>query len=98
MPQYSVFEFTFELFWKTTKKFLQREGVEVKTPRETLQTAYQLSWIHDEKKWLTMLNDRNETSHIYDQAMAKRIYKNIKTYLSPLKEAYEALSSRLTKN
>jgi nucleotidyltransferase substrate binding protein (TIGR01987 family) len=36
------FEFTFELFWKTLKKFMYREGIEVKTPRETLQTAYQL--------------------------------------------------------
>jgi nucleotidyltransferase substrate binding protein (TIGR01987 family) len=39
-------------------------------------------------QWLSMLDDRNETSHIYDEAMAKRIYKNIKTYLPLLKQAY----------
>lgn len=88
------FEFTFELFWKTLKKFLFKEGIDVKTPRETLQTAYQLKWIHHEKHWLNMLNDRNETSHIYDEAMAKRIYKNIKTYLPILKEAYNFLSEK----
>lgn len=86
------FEFTFELFWKTTMKFLYREGIEVKTPRATLQTAYQLKWINNEKQWLTMLNDRNETSHIYDEAMAKRIYKNIKAYFPILKEAYSKIS------
>lgn len=88
------FEFTFELFWKTLKRFLLKEGIEVKTPRETLQMAYQLKWIHHEKKWLNMLNDRNETSHIYDEAMAKRIYKNIKTYLPLLKETYALMNEK----
>lgn len=87
------FEFTFELFWKTLKKFLLKEGVEAKTPRETLQTAYQLEWINDESIWLTMLNDRNETSHIYDEAMAKRIYKNIAGYLPLLKKTYSFLAT-----
>ncbi|MCE5294240.1 MAG: nucleotidyltransferase substrate binding protein [Chlamydiales bacterium] len=85
------FEFTFELFWKTLKKFMYREGLEVKTPRETLQTAYQLKWIDDEEKWLAMLNDRNETSHIYDEAMAKRIYENIKSYMPLFKATYDHL-------
>ncbi len=88
------FEFTFELFWKTLKKFLYKEGLDAKTPREILQSAYQLKWIHNEKLWLNMLNDRNETSHIYDEAMAKRIYKNIKTYFPVLKKAYTFLNEK----
>lgn len=88
------FEFTFELFWKTLKKILRTEGIEATTPRETLQTAYQLKWIHHEKNWLNMLNDRNETSHIYDEAMATKIYQNIRIYLPLLKETYSLLSKK----
>jgi nucleotidyltransferase substrate binding protein (TIGR01987 family) len=86
------FEFTFELFWKTLKRFLRKEGIEAATPRETLQKAYQLKWIHNEKQWLCMLNDRNSTSHVYDENMAKQIYKRIKGYFPLLREAYILLS------
>jgi nucleotidyltransferase substrate binding protein (TIGR01987 family) len=90
------FEFTFELFWKTLKRFLQKEGIDTATPRETLQRAYQIKWIHNEQQWLNMLNDRNSTSHIYDEEMAKLIYKRIKGYFPLLKEAYLFLTQFLS--
>lgn len=53
------FEFTFELFWKTLKRFLLVEGIETRSPRETLKKAYQIKWLDDEQLWLNMLHDRN---------------------------------------
>ena len=35
------FEYTFELAWKTMKDYLEFEGYEVKSPRSTIQTAFQ---------------------------------------------------------
>ena len=35
------FEYTFELAWKTMKDYLEQEGFEVKSPRGTIQTAFQ---------------------------------------------------------
>lgn len=74
------FEFVVELFWKTLKRALAAEGIETTTPREALQKAYQVGWLKDEKTWLSALQDRNETSHLYDEAVAHAIYLRLRTY------------------
>jgi nucleotidyltransferase substrate binding protein (TIGR01987 family) len=74
------FEFTVELYWKVLKKFLAHEKILAKTPREVLRQAYQAGLIQDEKFWLTMLDDHNQTSHAYQEDEAKRIFKNIQGY------------------
>ena len=89
------FEFTIELFWKTLRRVLSTEGVVTRTPRETLQKAYQMNWIHDEQLWLRMIEDRNETSHIYDEEKANAICDRIRTYHPALKAAYQFLQTRL---
>lgn len=48
------FECTFELFWETLKRCLNEEGIDVKTPRESLQRAFQVGWIDDEAYWIQM--------------------------------------------
>ena len=88
------FEFTFELFWKTLKHFLWLEGFETNTPRSTLQKAYQAGWLGEEKIWLDMLNDRNLTSHTYDEEKANEIFDRIKVYYQVMKEVYQLLSRR----
>jgi nucleotidyltransferase substrate binding protein (TIGR01987 family) len=74
------FEFVFELMWKTFKRALEIEGITCQTPRETLKAAYQIGWIDVEELWLQMLDDRNMTSHTYDEPTANQIYANIQTY------------------
>lgn len=43
------FEFTIEIYWKTIKRLLLREGIEAKTPRKTLKEAYQVGWLQNEE-------------------------------------------------
>lgn len=74
------FEFVFELAWKTLKRALEAEGLICRTPRETFQAAYQAGWINEEALWVQMLDDRNATSHTYDEPLAVEIYGNIKRY------------------
>ena len=85
------FEFVIELFWKTFKRILSREGIQVSTPRESIKQAYQVGWIEDEEAWLEMLRDRNETSHVYDEATARRIYESIKRNFVALERVYGRL-------
>lgn len=73
------FEFTFEVFWKTLKIFLKAEGLETKTPRDTLKEAFRLEWLDDESLFLDMLEDRNKTSHIYNEDESRKIYDRIST-------------------
>ncbi|MDY6850020.1 MAG: HI0074 family nucleotidyltransferase substrate-binding subunit [Thermodesulfobacteriota bacterium] len=88
------FEFVIELYWKTFKRLLALEGLEANTPREALQKAYAAHWIDDEAAWLQMLRDRNETSHIYDEAAARRIYAHIQQNFSVLKKTFLFLWER----
>ena len=85
------FEFSLELYWKTLKRLLAEEGIETKTPRETLKQAFAIDWIKDEHVWLQMLRDRNETSHIYDEEKARKIYGNITDYFPEMKLTFELL-------
>jgi nucleotidyltransferase substrate binding protein (TIGR01987 family) len=67
------FEFTFELFWKLLKVYLERQGILVKTPREALKEAFRLELLQDEGSALQMLDDRNTSVHIYDEATSREI-------------------------
>jgi nucleotidyltransferase substrate binding protein (TIGR01987 family) len=88
------FEFVIELYWKTFKRLLEMEGIQTNTPRESLKKAYEVQWINDDVAWLQMLRDRNETSHVYNEETAKKIYKNIQTYFSELERTYRYLFDR----
>ncbi len=88
------FEFVIELFWKTIKRSLAAEAVHVTTPRETLKAAYKAEWIQNETIWLEMLDDRNNTSHVYDEAMALKIYQHIRANFSELERAFAFLQNK----
>ena len=88
------FEFTIEIYWKMLKRLLLSEGIEAKTPRETLKEAYQVGWLQDEQAWLQMLKDRNETSHAYDEEMARNILQNIVRYFPEMKNTFHQLEQK----
>ncbi len=74
------FEFSFELVWKTLKLYLERQGHECGGPRPTLKKAFAEGLIATPEEadvWLQMLEDRNLTSHAYDEALATRIYQHV---------------------
>ncbi|OQA55637.1 MAG: Nucleotidyltransferase substrate binding protein like protein [Candidatus Omnitrophica bacterium ADurb.Bin277] len=78
------FEFTFELAWKLLRLILLREGVEANTPRAALKEAYRTKLVRDGDGWIDMLEDRNKTSHLYDEAMSAAVYYKIKDSHFPL--------------
>jgi nucleotidyltransferase substrate binding protein (TIGR01987 family) len=74
------FEFSFELVWKTLKLYLERQGHECGGPRPTLKKAFTeglISTPEEADVWLQMLEDRNLTTHAYDEELAIRIYQRI---------------------
>jgi nucleotidyltransferase substrate binding protein (TIGR01987 family) len=88
------FEFTIELFWKVMKRLLSREGVDARTPRETLRGAYAAGWLQDEIAWLDMLRARNDTSHAYDEALARRICDDVRRYFPEMAQTCQTLRER----
>ncbi|PYZ92662.1 nucleotidyltransferase [Salipaludibacillus keqinensis] len=73
------FEFTYELSWKLMKAYLEYDGhLEVTSPRKVMRQAFKDGIIQEGEKWLKMLEDRNRTSHTYDEEIALEIYKHVK--------------------
>lgn len=74
------FEFTFELMWKTLKDYLEITGYNEFDvgPRGILKFAFKNGIIDNEENFSLILNDRNSTTHVYDEKMAESIYLNVK--------------------
>ena len=87
------FEFCVELMWKNLKRFLEIQGKVTKTPKQALQEAFAIGWINNESIWLSMLEDRNLTSHTYNDETANDIYSKLQEYYQELKQLYKLLES-----
>ncbi|MFK4998603.1 HI0074 family nucleotidyltransferase substrate-binding subunit [Bacillus sp. N9] len=85
------------MYWKMLKRLLLSEGIEAKTPRETLKEAYQAGWLPNEQAWLQMLKDRNITSHTYVEELAKKIVQNIVGYFPEMKDTFHKLEQQYMK-
>ena len=73
------FEFTYELTHKTLKEAMKYLGVtfENSFPRTIYKKAYVNNLISDDKVWINLLEDRNATSHIYNEALSDEIANRI---------------------
>ncbi len=78
------FEMSFELSWKLLKDYLGAEGYNVKSPREAIKQAFQIGIIEDGQTWLIALEDRNLTTHTYDEETARKVERSIKKSYEPL--------------
>ena len=91
------FEFTFELAWKTIKKFAETLGAgECNSGRNCIKLAYRLGWIEDEGMWLSLLEARNLTSHTYNQEIALNVYEMIKSQHTAFKNLILSLEKELS--
>lgn len=73
------FEFTFELSWKALKEHMEDLGASgLQFPKQVLKEAYRGGLISNEKVWLSMLDARNMTSHIYNSDQAAKILAAIR--------------------
>lgn len=90
------FEFTFELAWKTLKFLFEDEGLMgLNSPKAVLREAFSAGLIEGEDLWITMLRDRNSTSHIYNENISKEICnKIIEKYAFELDKLREKIKAR----
>ena len=74
------FGITFDLSWKVMKDIIIQHYMVIDfpkgSPREVLKRAYEFELISDEE-WITMLIERNELSHDYDESSLKEICQHI---------------------
>lgn len=90
------FEMAFELSWKLLKDYEEMEGFAPKTPREVIKQAFQAELVRDGHGWVNALQDRNLTSHTYNEKVAIDVENRIRIQYFPLlKELYEMFKSKL---
>ncbi|MGF7186255.1 nucleotidyltransferase substrate binding protein (TIGR01987 family) [Desulfitispora alkaliphila] len=88
------FEFTYELAWKTTKAYLEDLGiVGINSPKAVIKEAFAQNIIKNEETWLLMIKDRNLTTHVYKEALAKEIATRITAqYIKEFEELLNIIS------
>ena len=88
------FEVTFELAWKVMKDFLSAEGYEVKSPRESIKTAFEYGLIQNGTLWLEALEKRNLASHTYDDKILDKLEALIIPTYYPLSNALKKILNK----
>ena len=75
------FEFTFDLAWKTLQAVLEEKfGVRANAPKTAARLAHENGLIADLSLWLSMIDDRNLTTHSYNEEIAEKIYAHLRHY------------------
>ena len=79
------FEMCLELSWNMLKDYLESQGFsDLKSPRATLKKAFEIGLIEDGSSWLKGLEDRNLTSHLYNDEIASQVEQMIRDIYTPL--------------
>ena len=76
------------------KAYVEESGLEAFSPRDSLRAAFQVGVIQDSPEWFRMLEDRNLTSHTYNEATAETIYAHLLNYAGLMHLALEELTRR----
>jgi nucleotidyltransferase substrate binding protein (TIGR01987 family) len=79
------FEYTYELAWNLLRDYLRWQGsTSVTGSRDAIREAFAAGLVDDGERWMQMLQDRNRTSHTYNEETAEEILKNILDHYHPL--------------
>lgn len=92
------FEYTQELAWKLLKNYIEYQGeVQMGGSRDTIRQAFRLGLIENSEPWFDMLESRNLTSHVYDEATEMTVIERIvDTYYPILSLLHAEMLKRAT--
>ena len=85
------FEFCVELAGKSAKKVM---GTSASAPKQVVREMYQAGLVDDVELWLQSIDQRNLSSHTYNEQLARQVYQfankfvvHAKTLVQRLEEA-----------
>lgn len=92
------FEYTQELAWKLLKNYIEYQGeAQMGGSRDTIRQAFRLGLIENSEPWFDMLESRNLTSHVYDEATEMTVIERIvDTYYPTLSLLHAEMLKRAT--
>jgi nucleotidyltransferase substrate binding protein (TIGR01987 family) len=89
------FEYCVELCWKTSKKILAEDGIQVDVPKNVFRELANIGWISNPKKWLEFIDKRNMTFSIYSEKNAIEVFDIIPSFINESDKLLKTLESKL---
>jgi len=83
------FEYSFETAWKAVKRYLAVvEGTDISSPKSVIRASLENRLLNESQTRLAlqMADDRNLTSHTYNEALAQEIASRIPQYADLLSD------------
>ncbi len=89
------FEYCFELSWKLLKIALEEQGnkPDIPSPKSVFKKAFLFNLITDEGIWSEILVERNQTTHTYNEELAKEVYSKIPSFYKAMYQLLEKLKT-----
>lgn len=78
------FEMAFELSWKLLKDYQEEQGFNIASPRDAIKQAFQSGLVTAGQDWINALEDRNLTTHTYNEQTAVIVMQKIRQTYHPL--------------
>ena len=91
------FEYSFEATWKAAQHYLRYiEGLEIGSPKGVLRACFQMGLLNEDqaRQSLAMVDDRNLTSHTYNESLAMEIYAKISGHRKLMSNLLDAMRTR----
>jgi nucleotidyltransferase substrate binding protein (TIGR01987 family) len=91
-----AFEFTHELAWNVMKDYFEYQGNSAITgSRDATREAFKHGLIADGELWMGMIKSRNQSSHTYQEAMAREIVRAVTEVYAELLARFATQMRRL---
>lgn len=90
------FEYSVDTFWKFMREYLEKKygTTTVASPKPVIKVCVDLKIIDQKhyKTFIKMINDRNLTSHAYNEELAQAISDGIQDYYNLLKSTIDTIN------
>jgi nucleotidyltransferase substrate binding protein (TIGR01987 family) len=85
------FEFTFELAWKTLKRFLKYKGIDALGSKDVIRFCAREGLILDPQLWFSFVEDRNRTSHTYEEDASELVYGHLEVFIPEMERILQVI-------
>ena len=85
------FEFCVELSWKSARKIM---GTSATAPKQVVREMAQNGLIENVEFWLKSIDQRNLSSHTYNEKLAEEVYAFAESFLEPAKQLLTRLNAQ----
>jgi nucleotidyltransferase substrate binding protein (TIGR01987 family) len=85
------FELVFETAWRLCQTLAHEQGFAANSPKAAFQAAFKAGWITEEVLWNDILLWRNQAVHVYQEALAERLYEQLPQFVAAFRQLEQSV-------